>query len=480
MCTRRFLAARLAATLCLSLLAACGSSQKPAASGVSADAKRYSTIFYDAFDTITQVIAYCDSEEEFNLQMDALHADLLEYHRLYDIYNDYDGVVNVKTINDNAGTAPVQVDDKILGMLELARQMYDTTGGKLNIAMGSVLRIWHDCREAAEKNASEADNTLPTQEELEAAAQHCDINDLIIDEDAKTVYLADPEMSLDVGSVGKGYAVEMVCRAAEARGLTSALVSVGGNLRAIGTKPDGSQWTGGVEDPWNASEVYTNTNSIFGSPINMSDLALVTSGDYQRYFVVDGKRYHHIIDPKTGKEPYAVVQLRKDNADGSIYNLVGFQTHLKWGEQKRVFSMIPALKNAEFVRYGVMHRNTYLNSPKLLDRYYRLRTDGRISFAGQMTGVEGYVESTASGFLAAVAMAAKVQGKEPVAFPKTTAIGALGLYISDGSIENFQPMNINFSIISPLEYRVRKKAEKNLAISQRALEQIDALIGQGF
>ena len=118
-------------------------------------------------------------------------------------------------------------------------------------------------------------------------------------EDAKTVYLADPEMSLDVGSVGKGYAVEMVCQAAEARGLTSALVSVGGNLRAIGTKPDGSQWTGGVENPWNASEVYTNTSSIFGSPINMSDLALVTSGDYQRYFVVDGKRYHHIIDPDT-------------------------------------------------------------------------------------------------------------------------------------------------------------------------------------
>ena len=246
-----------------------------------------------------QVIAYCESEEEFNTQMQALHQDLIAYNQLYDIYNNYDGVVNVKTINENAGKAPVQVDDRILSMLELARQMYDLTGGKINIAMGSVLGIWHDYREAAEKDASEADNTLPTQEELEAAAQHCDINDLVIDEKAKTVYLSDPEMSLDVGSVGKGYAVEMVCRAAEARGLTSALVSVGGNLRAIGTKPDGSQWTGGVEDPWNASEVYTNTNSIFGSPINMSDLALVTSGDYQRYFVVDGKRYHHIIDPDT-------------------------------------------------------------------------------------------------------------------------------------------------------------------------------------
>ena len=187
-----------------------------------------------------------------------------------------------------------------------------------------------------------------------------------------------------------------------------------------------------------------------------------------------------LVDPKTGREPYAVVQLRRDNADGTIYNLVGFQTHLKFGEQKRVFSMIPALRNAEFVRYGVMHQNTFLQSPRLLDQFYADRRNPLVAFAGQMTGVEGYVESTASGFLAAVAMAAKVQGKEPVAFPKTTAIGALGLYISDGSIENFQPMNINFSIISPLEYRVRKKAEKNLAISQRALEQIDALIGQGF
>ena len=288
---KRFVSALLAGVLCLSLLAGCASKKK--------ELTRYSTVFYDVFDTVTQVIAYCESEEEFNTQMDALHADLITYNQLYDIYNDYPGVTNVKTINDNAGSAPVEVDDRILSMLELARQMYDLTGGKINIAMGSVLGIWHDYREAAEKDASEADNTLPTQEELEAAAQHCDINDLVIDEEAKTVYLSDPEMSLDVGSVGKGYAVEMVCRAAEARGLTSALVSVGGNLRAIGTKPDGSQWTGGVENPWNASEVYTNTNSIFGSPINMSDLALVTSGDYQRYFVVDGKRYHHIIDPDT-------------------------------------------------------------------------------------------------------------------------------------------------------------------------------------
>ena len=187
-----------------------------------------------------------------------------------------------------------------------------------------------------------------------------------------------------------------------------------------------------------------------------------------------------LTDPNTGKEPYAVVQLRQDNAAKSVFNLVGFQTHLKFGEQKRVFSMIPALKNAEFVRYGVMHQNTFLQSPKLLDEYYADRRNPLVAFAGQMTGVEGYVESTASGYLAAVAMAAKVQGRELPVFPKTTAIGALGLYISDGSIENFQPMNVNFSIIAPLEKRIRKKAEKNLAIANRSLEIIDELVAKGI
>ena len=182
-----------------------------------------------------------------------------------------------------------------------------------------------------------------------------------------------------------------------------------------------------------------------------------------------------LIDPRTGRENYAVVQLRRDNADGTIYNIVGFQTHLTWGEQKRVFSMIPALRNAEFVRYGVMHRNTYLNSPKLLDRYYRLRSDTRISFAGQMTGVEGYVESAASGLLVGIETAARVLGLESVDFPQETAIGALGLYISGGSVGDFQPMNINFGIIKPLEYRVKGKRNKNAEISNRSLAIIEQL-----
>ena len=180
-------------------------------------------------------------------------------------------------------------------------------------------------------------------------------------------------------------------------------------------------------------------------------------------------------DPRTGKEPFAVVQLRKDNAQGTIYNMVGFQTHLKWGEQKRVFSLIPALKNAEYVRYGVMHRNTFLDSPRLLDRYYRVRGQERLMFAGQITGVEGYVESTASGCLAAVELARRLEGKPPVDFPRETAIGALALYISDESVVNFQPMNINFGLIPPLDHRVKGKRNKNAEISKRALEKLAEL-----
>ena len=174
-------------------------------------------------------------------------------------------------------------------------------------------------------------------------------------------------------------------------------------------------------------------------------------------------------DPRTGRWPYAVVQLRRDNADGTVYNLVGFQTHLKFPEQRRVFSMIPALHNAEFLRYGVMHRNTFLNSPRLLDRYYRLKKEPRIAFAGQMTGVEGYVESAASGFLVGIETARRLKGQSPVDFPREMAIGALALYISNESVTQFQPMNINFGIIPPLDHFVKGKRNKNAEISQRAL-----------
>ena len=180
-------------------------------------------------------------------------------------------------------------------------------------------------------------------------------------------------------------------------------------------------------------------------------------------------------DPKTGREPYAVVQLRKDNSDGSIYNIVGFQTHLLFPEQKRIFAMIPGLEQAEFVRYGVMHRNTYLDSPKLLNRYYQVKDEPRLTFAGQMTGVEGYVESTASGFVAGVELARRVLGLPPVDFPQETALGAMALYVCNETVKDFQPMNINFGIIPPLGFRVKGKRNKNAALSQRALDALAAL-----
>ncbi len=183
-----------------------------------------------------------------------------------------------------------------------------------------------------------------------------------------------------------------------------------------------------------------------------------------------------IENPKTGKDDfYAVVQLRQDNCEATLYNIVGFQTHLKFGEQKRVFSLIPALRDAEFVRYGVMHRNTFLNSPELLDKFYRLKSNEKIFFAGQITGVEGYVESASAGLLCGINMSRILEGKEPVDFTKKTAIGALSNYVSNPTVANFQPMNVNFGIMDSLDERVKKKRERYEKIAQRALEVIDEM-----
>ena len=181
-------------------------------------------------------------------------------------------------------------------------------------------------------------------------------------------------------------------------------------------------------------------------------------------------------DPRTGHRPWAVVQLRTENAEKTLFNLVGFQTNLKFPEQKRVFGMIPGLKNAEYMRYGVMHRNTFLDSPKLLNADFSMRTRPELFFAGQMTGVEGYIESAASGFLAGIEMARRLEGKPPVDFPRETAIGALGLYISDTTVSDFQPMNVNFGIMPPLGYRIKGgKRVKNAQLAARSLEKIDAM-----
>ena len=258
--------------------------------------EKYTETWFDVFDTVTTVIGYAPSQQEWDTQIQALHDDLVAYHQLYDIYNHYDGITNLYDVNKQAGSGTVAVDSRIIDLLTEAKEMYNTTQGKLNVAFGAVLTIWHDYREAGLDDPETAQ--LPPMEELQAAYQHCNIDDLILDPQAGTVAFADPELLLDVGSVGKGYAVEMVARAAEERGLTSAILSVGGNLRSIGHKPDGSQWSGGIQDPWASVGQAMNTAPYLAAVL-LEDESLVTSGDYQRYYTVDGKRYHHLIDPDT-------------------------------------------------------------------------------------------------------------------------------------------------------------------------------------
>ena len=252
----------------------------------------YETTFLTLFDTVTTIRGRAESQAAFTAAAQGVHDTLLHYHQLFDIYNDYAGCNNLKTINDQAGVAPVEVDGDIIRLLLECREFYDATGGKVNVAMGGVLALWHNARTAGLDDPANA--RLPDRAALENAAAHMDFDAVIIDEDASTVFISDPETRLDVGAVAKGWSAQ---RAAE-NAPEGLLISVGGNLRAIGTKPDGSQWVGGVENPWNSSEVYTNGSSTVAA-VKMSDLSLVTSGDYQRYYVVDGVRYHHLIDPAT-------------------------------------------------------------------------------------------------------------------------------------------------------------------------------------
>ena len=277
---RRLAALALAMLLCLPLTA-CQKQQK-----------LYSATWFDLFDTVAVVQGYAASQQDWDRQAAVLYDDLAHYNWLFDIYNHYDDVVNLYDVNAQAAAAPVRVGDELYAFLRWCKDTaYPATDGATNIAAGAVLRLWHDARESDSP-------APPAADAIAEALQHINIENLILDDAAQTVCFADPDMTLDVGAVGKGYAVEMAAQAAEARGLRSALISVGGNLRAIGTKPDGSQWSGGVENPWNASDVYTASSS-YVSGVNMSDMALVTSGNYQRYYVVDGVRYHHLIDPDT-------------------------------------------------------------------------------------------------------------------------------------------------------------------------------------
>ena len=252
---------------------------------------RYTATFLDVFDTKTDVVGYVTGEEEFTAQVELLKEKLVYYNQLYDIYHNYEGINNIKTINDNAGIAPIVVDREIIGLLQFSKDMYEQTQGQTNIAMGSVLSIWHDYREAGVN--SPLDAKLPPMDELENASAHMDIGDIIIDEEASTVYLSDPEMSLDVGSIGKGYAVQRVAEYAREIGMENVLLSVGGNVCAVGEKQKGTAWRLGIQNPDLSSE------EAYVKKVDVRDACVVTSGNYQRYYTVDGVRYCHIIDPDT-------------------------------------------------------------------------------------------------------------------------------------------------------------------------------------
>ena len=256
------------------------------------DMKRYEAEFIELFNTFTKIVGYSETEEEFKSYAQQIYDDLTEYHRLYDIYTDYDGLNNIKTINDNAGIKPVKVDQKIIDMLVFSKSMYELTDGKTNIAYGSVLKIWHEYRTDGIDDPENAE--LPPLKKLQKASEHTDINDVIIDRENSTVFLSDPMMSLDVGAIAKGYATEQVADKLAANGLVSGILNVGGNVRAIGNNiKTGEPWSVGIQNPDSESE------EAILNLVNLEEASMVSSGDYERYYTVDGKRYNHIIDTKT-------------------------------------------------------------------------------------------------------------------------------------------------------------------------------------
>lgn len=281
----------MAALLSAGIFAGCG--QKEPEPTVSYT--KYSDTFFDAFDTVITVIGYTETEKQFNEYYEEIKSQYGEYHQLYDIYNTYPGINNLKTINDNAGKEPVKVDKRIIDMLKFAKEWYEKTGGRTNIALGAMLSIWSDYRNAGIDDPMNA--KLPPMDELKAAMEHVDITKVIIDDAKSTVYLEDPEMSLDVGAVAKGYATEMIGEAMRAKGFTSLILSAGGNVKALDKPLDNirDRWGVGIQNP---DESIVGEDATLDT-VYLNNLCVVSSGDYQRYYIVDEKKYHHLIDPAT-------------------------------------------------------------------------------------------------------------------------------------------------------------------------------------
>lgn len=290
---------------------------------------KYSAYYFDYFDTVTTVVGYAETKEEFDEVCADVQTYLWEYHRLYTIYNRYADLNNLCTINDlvDGVHQTVQVDQKIMDLLLYAKEMYDLTDGKTNIAMGSVLSIWHEYRNAGLNDPAAAE--LPSPEMLQEAAEHTDINKMILDTENNTVFLADPEMRLDVGAIAKGFAVEAVAKLLENSGIDGYILNVGGNVRTIGSQPDGKPWSVGIENP-----DTEDTDMPYIAYLHLSGETLVTSGSYQRYYVVDGKNYHHIVDPATlmpGEKYLSVSVLCKNSGLGDALSTALFLMEHKEG-----------------------------------------------------------------------------------------------------------------------------------------------------
>ncbi len=281
----------LAVVLSVSLLNGCS---MPV--GNDSGYNKYSDSFFESFDTVITIVAYTKSEDEFKLYFDKIRTRFRELHKLFDIYNNYEGVNNIKTVNDNAGIAPVVVSDEVTGLLEFAMECESLTGGTMNVAMGAVLKVWHDYRERGTDDPEEAE--LPPIEVLEAAAMHVNTKDVVINKGNSTVYLTDPNMSIDLGAVAKGYATELVAAEMANEGMISGIISAGGNIRTIGKPLDGirERWGVGIQDP--DEPVFSDDGNLL-DVVYINDGSVVSSGDYERYYTVAGKRYHHIIDPVT-------------------------------------------------------------------------------------------------------------------------------------------------------------------------------------
>lgn len=312
--------------------------------------ERYSSSFLDLFDTASTVLAYDTDQEAFDTHFQQFHQRLEEYDRLYDIYNSYDGINNLCTLNEKAKDGPVKVDSRIIDLLEYCKYVYELSGGKTNVCFGSVLSIWHDSREYGVNNPEDA--SLPDMEELKAAAEHTDINSLVIDKENSTVYFSDPELRLDVGAVAKGYAVQQACKWAKDNLWTSAAVSIGGNICTFGYKNDDGKtlWNIGIENPdTNAQDYLVN--------VEITDLSVVTSGDYQRYYTVDGKKYCHIINPETlmpSEYVSSVSVICEDSALGDALSTTLFNMPIDEG-----LKLIEKTENAEAVWVDKDYNETY-------------------------------------------------------------------------------------------------------------------------